>query len=201
MNFEDMIIRLEDWGMLDVILPFLLIFTITYAVLMKSKILGDNKKPYNKVVAFVMAMAVIIPHVLYKTGDATDGVLTNGMIDIVEVINNSLPSISLIMVASMMVLLLIGVFGNDVNIGATNLVGWIVILSILAVALIFAHSAGWIGNVPSWLSPIFNEDTASLLITILVFGIIIWFITKPEEEMEERRSMKEFLQGLYGGGQ
>ncbi|MBD3203290.1 hypothetical protein GF327_03285 [Candidatus Woesearchaeota archaeon] len=199
MNFIEMIEYLESLGLLDVLLPFLLVFTISFAVLLKSKILGDNKRPFNTIVAFVLAMAVVIPHVMWGTADPTDGKLTTGLIDVVEVMNRSLPNVSLIMVASIMALLLIGVFGHDVNLGATDMIGWIVIFSIGAVALIFANAAGWLGNVPPWLSWLFEEDTASLLIVILVFGIIIAFITREGDEMEERKSMKEFFEGLYGG--
>ncbi|MBN2422397.1 hypothetical protein JXB41_04155 [Candidatus Woesearchaeota archaeon] len=200
MNFVEMIQTLESYGLLDVLLPFLLVFTISFAVLQKSNILGDNKRPFNKIVAFVMAMAVVIPHVLMGTASKTDAILTNGMIDVVEVMNNSLPNVSLIMVACMMALLLIGVFGKDVNIGETDLISVVVIFSIIAVAVIFANSAGWIGTPPSWLGWLFDEETTSLIIIILVFGLIIWFITREERPEDKRKPLKDFFQGIYGKG-
>ncbi len=200
MNFVDMIRKMESYGVLDVLLPFLLVFTITFAVLQKSNILGDNKRPYNKIVAFVMAMAVVIPHVLLGTASKTDAILTNGMVDVVEVMNNSLPQVSLIMVAAMMALLLIGVFGKDVNIGNTDLISIVVLGAIVAVALIFINAAGWLGTPPNWLSWLFNEETTSLVIIILIFGIIIWFITREENPEEKRVPLKDMFKGLYGGG-
>ena len=38
---------LKEFGLFDVILPFLLIFAITYAILSKSGILGENKDNFS----------------------------------------------------------------------------------------------------------------------------------------------------------
>ena len=62
-TFPDMVRVLERLGVLDVLVPFLLIFTIIYAILLKTKILGE-KKEFNIIIALVFAMAVIIPHVM-----------------------------------------------------------------------------------------------------------------------------------------
>jgi len=42
----------------------ILIFTIIYAALYKSKILGEDRKNFNVIIALVVALSVIIPHVL-----------------------------------------------------------------------------------------------------------------------------------------
>ena len=39
---------LEQVGVYDVVLPFLLAFTLVFALLEKTKILGVQKDPYNK---------------------------------------------------------------------------------------------------------------------------------------------------------
>jgi hypothetical protein len=43
----------------DIILPFLLVFVITFAILEKTKLLGDNKSQVNAITAFVLAGIVI----------------------------------------------------------------------------------------------------------------------------------------------
>jgi ABC-type uncharacterized transport system permease subunit len=43
----------------DVILPFLLIFTLIFAILEKSKLLGDNKSQIDAIIAFVIAGILI----------------------------------------------------------------------------------------------------------------------------------------------
>ena len=65
--FRGMIGFLNKLGVYDVILPFLLVFTIVFAILEKTKILGIDKidgkelgkKNINAMVAFVIAFLVI----------------------------------------------------------------------------------------------------------------------------------------------
>lgn len=185
--FQQWIFTLENLGLLDVLLPFLLVFTITFAVLQKSKILGEDSHRFNVIVSFVMAMAAIIPHVI--------GIGP----DVVVVINKALPNVSLLMIASMMVLLLIGVFGKDVNIAGSNLEGFVVLFSIIAVAYTFLVSSGLLAQPPAWLSWIVDPQTRSMLVAILVFGIIVWFITKEEQPLDKRKPVHETLKDLFGG--
>ncbi|MBT3721419.1 hypothetical protein HOG47_07255, partial [archaeon] len=67
--FQQWVMGLESLGLLDVLLPFLLIFTITFAVLQKSKILGDGGRRFNIIIAFVLAMSSIIPHIIGRGPD------------------------------------------------------------------------------------------------------------------------------------
>jgi len=50
----------------DFILPFLLVFTIIFAVLEKTKLLGDDKKKLNAIIAFVVGL-VFVTAVFPKT--------------------------------------------------------------------------------------------------------------------------------------
>ena len=182
--FEDAIRSLESLGFLDVILPFLLIFTIAFAVLQKSKILGERAKNFNTMVSFVLAMAAIIPHVIGRGPD------------VVVIINAALPNVSVLMVASMMVLLLIGVFGSDVNLMGTPLEGIVVLFAAIAVGYTFL-SANGVGPQIAFLQ---DPETRSLLIAILVFGIIVWFITKEEDKLNERKPVRETLDNMFNWG-
>jgi hypothetical protein len=185
--FRDALLTLENLGLLDVLLPFLLVFTIAFAVLQKSKILGPDSKRFNVIISFVLAMTVVIPHVL--------GVQPS----VVDIINKALPNVSLLMVAFMMALLLIGVFGQDVNIGGTQLEGWVVMFSFVAVAYIFLVSGGLLDRPPPWLSWLTDPETKSVLIAVLVFGIIVWFITKEEKELDKRQSVGDTMKDIFGG--
>ena len=42
-GFSDLAYYFETYGVMDFLLPFLLVFTIIYAVMQKTKILGDKK--------------------------------------------------------------------------------------------------------------------------------------------------------------
>lgn len=177
--FQDAIIQLQQMGVLDVVVPFILIFTIVFAVLQKTKILGsedpEGKKPrknFNSIIALVMALAVIIPHVTNTYPDNAD---------VVNIINTSLPNVSAVLVAIVMLLLIIGVFGNKVDIAGSSLSGWAVIFAIVATGIIFGNAANWF-NLPDWLLFLQDSGTQELIIVILVFALIIYFVTKEDKE-------------------
>jgi len=185
--FENALRSLENLGLLDVLVPFILIFTVVFAVLQKSKILGKEddgrpKKNFNVIISLVMALAVVVPHI---TG-------SYGRFDIVEIINGALPNISLIIVAIIMVLLIIGVFGKELDISQSSFGGWIVLIAFIVVIYIFATQAGWTG-LPRWLNFLNDPSTQAAIITILVFGIVIWFITKEDKPKDNREG---FFKGL-----
>ncbi|NTV24141.1 MAG: hypothetical protein HGA85_07290 [Nanoarchaeota archaeon] len=193
-TFKNALIQLEGLGLLDVLLPFLLIFTLVFAVLQKSRILGPgHTSRFNTIVAVVISLAAVIPHVMNPGGPA----------DVVSIINNALPNVSLLMIACFMALLLIGVFGNDVNIAGSGLAGWVVIFSIIAVGYTFLASAGVLDNPPAWAGFIVDPETRSLLVAVLVFGIIVWFITKEEHPPDPSKqpwykNMADTFSGVYG---
>jgi len=56
---EDSIKFLVKLGLYDVILPFILVFSISYGVLDKTKVLGD-KKNINSMVSFVLGFLMIV---------------------------------------------------------------------------------------------------------------------------------------------
>lgn len=187
---EGIFYRLADWGLFDIILPFILVFAIVFAVLQKTKILGEKSKNFNTVIALVMGMSVVVPHILYGSSCSyTSGSacprLSNGMIDPVNVINSALPNVSIIMIAVLMVLLIFGIWGTKVKLGSNSLSGIIALFSFVSVIYIFGSSAGW-WHLPDWASPWLSEDTKALIVTILVFAIIIWWITKEDDKDNKR---------------
>ncbi len=178
--------RLAGWGVFDIILPFILVFALVYAVLHKTKILGEKSKNFNVIIALVMGASVVVPHVMYGTADPTDHRLVTGFVDPVEVINNALPNVSVILIAILMVLLIFGVWGSKVKLGSNSLSGIIALFAFLSVIFIFGSAAGW-WYLPNWLTVLQDPDTQALVITILVFAIIIWWITKDDKRDEEKK--------------
>lgn len=175
------VLKLQEIGVLDVIIPFILVFTIVFAVLQKTKILGHEedgktpKKNFNAVIALAMALGVIIPHIA--------GMYPNPESDIVNIINSALPNISVVLIAVVMMLLMIGVFGGEVNVAKSGLAGWAVLFAIVATVFIFGTAAYW-WELPSWMNFMMDGDTQALIVIILVFGALIAFITgdnKPKD--------------------
>ena len=61
--YQDIFYSLNNLGILDVFVPFLLLFPIIFAIMQKTKILGENKK-INLTLALTITLIVIVPHVL-----------------------------------------------------------------------------------------------------------------------------------------
>jgi hypothetical protein len=186
---------MEYWGLSDVILPFILIFTVVFAVMQKVKPLGPEAqtKQFNAVISLVMALAVVIPHVLgYYPANA----------DIVNIINAALPQVSIVLVAILMVLLIVGLFGGKAEWGG-GLSGWIAFFAFILVVYIFGRAAGWFEYLPSWLYWLDNPDTQAMLIVVAIFAIIIYYVTKEPLPPEKRgQTLKDFSKSwsdLFGG--
>lgn len=170
-TFNDAILRLEAFGLTDVLMPFLLVFTIVYAILHKTKILGEDKRNFNTMIALIMALAVIIPHV---TSPGTK-------YDVVDIINQSLPHVSLLIILILMVLLLVGIFGVGPMWEGSSVSGGIALLAFIAVVYIFGAAADFWPSV-TWLNWLDDPDTQSLIVVVLVFALIVWFITKEPKK-------------------
>jgi len=177
-DFRYLMYTLETMGIVDVIMPFILIFTIIFAVLQRTKILGKDeegkpRKNFNVIISLVMALAVVIPHV---TGRYPYG------LSVVDIINEALPNVALVAVIIVMILLIIGVFGKELDIGGSSFGGIFVILAFLVILFIFGTSAGWFDTtLPSWLYFLYDPQLQALVVTLLVFGIVIWLITKEDK--------------------
>ena len=149
---------LREFGFFDIVLPFLLVFTLVYAILEKTKILGTVKikdesianKNLNSMVAFVIGLLVV------------------ATANVVRAINESLPNIILLAVVSFSFLILIGVFMKSEELDFSNKhKGWykaFVILIFIGVVAIFLNS----------IYTISNGQEYSLLIVVLNYILTGW---------------------------
>ena len=186
MALEGIFAQLESMGLI-VFLIFALIFTVVFAILQKVQIFGDPAKDkkvknYNTIVAMVMAALVVFPHVLWGTPDPTDAVLSNGLPDIVDIITSALPSVGVVIIAILMALLIVGILGRRVELGGSSLSGWIAMGAFAVIVYIFGASANW-WSAPGFMDFILNnQDLLALVLVLLVFAIVIWFITKEDKD-------------------
>ena len=154
---------LQDFGFFDVILPFLLVFTIIFGILEKTKIFGTEnvggheypKKNLNAMVAFVIAFFVIAAK------------------EIVASIQQSLPVVTLILIAIISFLMLVGTFAtgkepfNFFEVFNLKWQGPFAIVFIISVVMIFFQSFGW-------LEPVYDyfRGRGSDFFIIIVFLLI-----------------------------
>lgn len=191
--FGNLAESLETIGFVDVLLPFLLIFTVIFAILEKTKILGEGKRNMNVGISFIFALMVVVPHV---TGNFPAGY------DPVAVINAALPSVSLVVVAIIALLILIGVFAGDKLVFGMSSAGWIGLFSLVAIVFIFGSAAGWWQTgFLQWLEDLFGTDIVAVVVMLLVFGIIIAFVTGggSEEKVGAMGRIGSALNDLIGG--
>jgi hypothetical protein len=175
------IINLAQEGFYDVALPFILIFTIIFAVLQKVKIFEQKK--VNVSIAFVMALIPIFQHILYRGPGRS----------IIDIINGALPQVALVVIAIVMLLIMLGVFGANIGLGNNKASGWIMGLSIAAIIFIFGSSAGfgWY-DLPYWISDdVISDDVITIAVALLVFGIIIAFVTKDDDNKKDPSVFEE----------
>ncbi|MBI4144953.1 hypothetical protein HY493_01995 [Candidatus Woesearchaeota archaeon] len=188
-DFANAFSFLDQFGITDILLPFVLIFTIVYAVLAKIKLFGEESKKYNLIIALGISLLAIIPH---ATGRYQE-------FDIVNVINASLPQVALILIAIVVLMVLIGLVGggapgtSSIILGIAGLIGVILLIIVFWRAL-FPYST------PSWLSFLDDPSTQALLIILVVFGLIVWFVTKePGKPGEGTKAAQEFFKAMFGG--
>ncbi len=181
-GFEDLAIFFQNYGVMDFLLPFLLVFTIVFAVFQKTQILGDRKN-FNVIIALVLGLLFVVPHIIgaYPLG-----------YDPVVVLNSALPSISLVAIAAIMLMLLMGIFGTSFAKAAAPIIA---LVSLVFVFYIFGASLNiWTGpyDIFSW----WSSETTELLIIILVFGLVVWFVTKEPSKGKGVDTVKNIWKGL-----
>lgn len=197
---EDAIRTLDQIGVTDVLLPFILIFTIVYAVGGAIPFFGAEGKTKNKfrlVIAGVVAALVIIPHV------------TNpGRYDVVRIILESIPQVALLIVAAIMVLFVIASTNTKVDEEKGILsASWVKYGSLIIVILIFLDNIFQNGLISrlQYMSWFGYRDFQAILLIILIFAGLILFIAgddlkgkgdaaKMREEAEKLKKAAEALE-------
>jgi len=179
--FSNLATYLQAYGVVDFLLPFILVFTIIYAVTKNMPLFKDNKN-FRVIIALVLGFVFVIPHI---TGTYPLGY------DPVQVLNESLPSISLVTIAAVMLLLLLGIFGKGFSQTAAPIIA---LVSIVFVVYIFGAALKiWRGpyDVFYW----WTSEITEVMLIILVFGLIVWFITKEPSKGRTADTLKDVWKG------
>jgi hypothetical protein len=181
-GFDRLLMWAETQMDLSLLLIFLLIFTVIFAIMQKTRVLGDKKGP-NVVVALVIGLLVVLAD--YYGWYA-------GYTSPINIIRQALPSVSIVVLAVIALLILVGVWGAEADWAAGNkITGAIVIISALVILYIFGAAAEW-WHGWDWLYRIFGSDALSIVIMILVFALIIFFITRDSKETKGEGVLRSF---------
>lgn len=188
--FREALEFFDDVGIYDVILPFLLVFTIVFAILEKTKVFGTDeidgkkysKKNLNAMTAFVIGFLVVASSKLVET--------------ITEVSSN----VVVLLLLAVFFLLLVGSFFKEGD--PTHLEGgWkttFMIVMFLGVAGIFLHAIenddgepwlewGYDKVVDEWDS----RAVASILLIVIVLGFMFYVVKGESNGKKDKKEHKE----------
>lgn len=189
---------LERWGFMDSIFPFALAFTVTYAVLAKTKIFlkkkGDGSvdpkekvraNKINLVVSIIMGILFIYPHISGRYRQW-------GLNDPVDIVNASIPQVGVILVGVLLFMILIGAMGFK-GLAGTGLKKIAFLLAFLGVGYIFLDSAGYLNF--TRLNFLRDPNMQAFLVILLVLGGLLYFLGSDGQprQPDEKHPIDKFL--------
>ena len=180
-TFRGTIEFLVKLGVYDVVLPFLLVFTIVFAILEKTKVLGTDtigekkekhpKRNLNSMVAFCIAFFVILSRELVAT------------------INEAMANIVVLLLVIISFLLLAGSFQKETEDPYFLESPWNIIFMVImfvGVVLVFLHAipidngnSNWLEYGWGWLEDHWNVDWFGAIVFVLAMAGFMFWITKP----------------------
>lgn len=181
MDFQDFIANLEDLGVYEVLLPFLLAFVVIFAVLEKVQLFGADTRRFNAIIAFVIAFFFVRSESL------------------VSIVQQFLPKVSMFIIIVLMVLLIIGFFlGKEFTGFGGGMAIFFTILALVVVLWLYAESTGAGGSL-EWIRDNITDKDIVWIIILAVAGAIILFALGGKPKSEKLRRAGEEIRRGYGG--
>jgi small-conductance mechanosensitive channel len=163
MAADSIIALLDSVGFYDFVLPWLLVFTIVYALLEKIKVLNDKKT--RGIVAFVIAF--------FATALGGDYLATFFI--------NFLGGSMIYIVGIVVALIFLALVGGPTAVGEKGIRRWAVILFILAlVVALFLGASG----VTGYLS--FSAELTTIVVALLIIAIVVYFVTSGDDQGQKK---------------
>jgi hypothetical protein len=178
--FRQVLVFFDGIGLFDVVLPFLLVFTIVFAIFEKTKVLGMEeidgkkytKKNLNAISAFVIAFLVIASS------------------ELVQIITKVSSNAVIVLFLSVLFLLLIGSFykeGEPVFLeGPWKVIFMIIVfLSIVGIfldAIKTADGKTWLQRIGDFASEGNDALAGSIVLLALLVFFVVYAIKEPEKE-------------------
>ena len=157
---------------IETILPFILVFTIVFAILQKSKILGEDKKQIDAIVALVVGLVVI------SFAQATG------------IIIQMIPFLAVSLVVILVLMIMIGSFNEGKSFDSTFPKGLRrALLAIVIVAVVIAVlyiTEGWKYLYDLILVPSNSSIFINIVFIAIVIGAIIFVLrsVNPKEKVK-----------------
>lgn len=165
-TFQSAIAFFNNLGLYDVVLPFFLVFTLVFAMLEKTKVLGfenkekgTTKKNLNAMLAFVSGFLVV------------------ASAELVRVINEVMANVVLLLLLSVLFLLLAGSFHADAEFSLGD--GWkkfFMVVMFVGIALIFLNALGWLEAMWRYLTMHLDGPVVGSFLMIIVVLAAMWMV-------------------------
>jgi len=167
-------------GLFDVVLPFLLVFTIVFAILEKTKVFGVDeadgkkytKKNLNSIAAFVMAFLVVASS------------------ELVEIITKVSSNVVVLLLLVVLFLLLVGAFyaEGDKSVFLTG--GWktlFMVIVFLGIGIIFLDALDFLEDLKDFFGGGRNEVAGSIILLAIVVFFVAWVVREPSHKLEHKK--------------
>ncbi|MCB9358394.1 hypothetical protein H6503_00525 [Candidatus Woesearchaeota archaeon] len=187
-TFRSTLIFFDKLGIYDVILPFLLVFTIVFAILEKTKVLGTEviegqkltKKNLNAMTAFVIAF------------------LSVASSRMVAIINQTAAHIVLLLLVSVFFLMLVGSFMKEGDKPVYLEGKWqilFMIIMFIGIVVIFMNAItyegrSWLQIVFDWLGNFNNSNAVSSIVLVIVLIGFMYFVIRGADQGNDNKKMK-----------
>lgn len=181
---EGVLVFFQDVGVYNVVLPFLLIFTLVYALLEKTRVLGVErvgdqeftKKNVNSMIAFCIAFFVVASSQL------------------VAVISEIVSNVVLLLILIVFFMLLVGTMDPDKKEGFFLKDGhWtkkaFYVIMFVGIIMIFLNAFGWLQVL--WEYIVYNWDSqlvGMILLFAAIIGLMFFVTSSPKENKKESDS-------------
>lgn len=187
-NFRGALEFFGKIGIFDVVLPFLLVFTLVFAVLEKTRIFGVEKiggeeytrKNLNALTAFTIAFFVV------------------ASANIVRIINEVAANMIILLLASVFFLILVGSFHQEKKEGfflekgfVRNSFFFVMFAGLAAIflnALRTADGKTWLEQIIEWIKDFgVNDFVPSVVLVLIMIGLIAYITHSPKPEKSEAK--------------
>jgi len=170
--FRNIIDFFGDIGLYDVVLPFLLVFTIVFAILEKTRVFGMDeidgkkytKKNINAMASFVIAFFVVA---------------SSRLVDIITEVSSWTV---ILLFLSVLFLLLVGSFMKEGE-GVFLEGGWkifFMVFMFIGIAVIFLNAMGWLEEFWNFLSGgSAGNAVGSIVLLIIIVLFMVYVVKEP----------------------
>ena len=156
---QDAVVFLDKLGVWDIILPFIFVFTVSYATLEKTKVLGtekgEPKHRFNAIVSFVIGLFVIVA------------------VDVLNVVSRLSQYMVVLILVAVCLAVIFGFFGfTDVR--KTRYGKYFLPIAFIVFGVVVLYALGLGG----YLDISALRKYEGLLVVLIVFFLIMWFVLR-----------------------